>query len=825
MRATRHAHLARILASGFAYQGEPSAHRGGAARGEPSGDLPPTAFVSFLQNHDQIGNRARGERLDALAPAAAHRGGARRHAARADAAAAVHGRGMGRDAAVSVLLRLFRRPCARRCARAGARNSRRTTPISRRTARCPIRSPRRRFAARCSTGTSAKAPHASRPARSGAPAACRPPRGDRPASRRPVRLAGERDMRGRSVERGLAARRRHAAAGRQPVRRGAPAPGAPGRPADLGRSGCRISCNPGRCIGVGKVDASHRPDRDLSRPAHRGVRLRPGRRARALSARLGHQPSLRLAVPDGARRQRRTATTSSTTAGSIPNSAARTDLPACPTRSRAADMGLILDFVPNHMGVGHADNAWWLDVLEWGPRSPYARLVRHRLDDAALSPRGRSAAADPRQVLWRNAGAGRDRAEIRRRTKAASRPGTSTTGCRSGPTAMARSSRPSSPPRDAADEPAGTRAPGARRPLSRSQRADARHRRATSRRPSPPSPAAPQVIARGLHAYRPRCRRSARASSLLHRLLERQHYRVAHWRSPVSEINYRRFFDINDLAGIRVEDPRTFHDAHELVARLIREGRLHGLRLDHIDGLHDPVQYARRLQRLIRCGARRRRALPPLLRRGGKDPRRGRADAAPAGRRRHDRLRRAQSASRGCCSTAPACRRSTRTVAETSGRAAAFRRHRRGRQGARARHHAVERVHGADAPARRASPPATGRSRDFTLDRLRAALQLYIVHFPVYRTYISGRSSRPTDRAIDRAHDRGGAGGMVRRRRRHLRFSRGRADARHRRAAAAPAIPARACAASPPRCSSSPGRSPPRRSRTPPSIASTACWR
>jgi maltooligosyltrehalose trehalohydrolase len=60
-------HLARALAEGFAYQGEPSAHRGGAPRGEPSASLPATAFVDFLQNHDQIGNRALGERISALA--------------------------------------------------------------------------------------------------------------------------------------------------------------------------------------------------------------------------------------------------------------------------------------------------------------------------------------------------------------------------------------------------------------------------------------------------------------------------------------------------------------------------------------------------------------------------------------------------------------------------------------------------------------------------------------------------------------------------------------------------------------------------------------
>jgi maltooligosyltrehalose trehalohydrolase len=63
--------LARVLAEGFAYQGEPSAHRGGKPRGTPSGHLPPSAFVLFLQNHDQIGNRALGERLTVLADPAA----------------------------------------------------------------------------------------------------------------------------------------------------------------------------------------------------------------------------------------------------------------------------------------------------------------------------------------------------------------------------------------------------------------------------------------------------------------------------------------------------------------------------------------------------------------------------------------------------------------------------------------------------------------------------------------------------------------------------------------------------------------------------------
>ncbi len=97
--------LGRALAEGFAFQGEVMPYRG-RNRGEASARLPPTAFVAFAQNHDQIGNRAFGERLAALAPQAARaRGGGGLPALAADPDA-VHGRGMGRLAALPVLLRL-----------------------------------------------------------------------------------------------------------------------------------------------------------------------------------------------------------------------------------------------------------------------------------------------------------------------------------------------------------------------------------------------------------------------------------------------------------------------------------------------------------------------------------------------------------------------------------------------------------------------------------------------------------------------------------------------------------------------------------------------
>ena len=83
---------------------------------------------------------------------------------------------------------------------------------------------------------------------------------------------------------------------------------------------------------------------------------------------------------------------------------------------------------------------------------------------------------------------------------------------------------------------------------------------------------------------------------LLHRVLEKQAYRLVYWRVASDEINYRRFFSINDLAGIRVEDERVFEETHRLVLELIREGKVDGLRIDHPDGLYDPAGYLRRLQ-------------------------------------------------------------------------------------------------------------------------------------------------------------------------------------------------------------------------------------
>jgi (1->4)-alpha-D-glucan 1-alpha-D-glucosylmutase len=88
-----------------------------------------------------------------------------------------------------------------------------------------------------------------------------------------------------------------------------------------------------------------------------------------------------------------------------------------------------------------------------------------------------------------------------------------------------------------------------------------------------------------------------RSFDLLDRILsEHCAYRLAHWRVAGEEINYRRFFDINGLAAVRVEDEQVFEEAHQLPLRLLREGLITGLRIDHPDGLFDPTAYFLRLQ-------------------------------------------------------------------------------------------------------------------------------------------------------------------------------------------------------------------------------------
>ncbi len=261
------------------------------------------------------------------------------------------------------------------------------------------------------------------------------------------------------------------------------------------------------------------------------------------------------------------------------------------------DLGLVLDFVPNHVGVHFADNPWWLDVLEWGEASPHA--ASFDIDWDQLPHRSRGGVLLP--IIGSSYGQALERGEIELRYDAGEGSFSAWYFEHRLPIAPERYSeilRTIVRDADAEDDAAGrsilalaSRDKGLRHPNRKEAPSFKAELKAID--------GAPAVIERGLAAYRAGPDRPAQTLAL-HHLLERQHYRLGHWRLASSDINYRRFFDVNALAGLRVEDPGTFAAIHGLVRRLIAEGKLQGLRLDHIDGLRDPAQYFQRLRRLIR---------------------------------------------------------------------------------------------------------------------------------------------------------------------------------------------------------------------------------
>src|ERR1700738_2522429 len=261
---------------------------------------------------------------------------------------------------------------------------------------------------------------------------------------------------------------------------------------------------------------------------------------------------------------------------------------------RQYDLGLILDFVPNHVGVHFADNPWWLDVLEWGPASPHA--ASFDIDWDLLPHRARAGVLLP--IIGSSYGEALEKGEIELRYDADEGGFSAWYFEHRLPIAPERYSEILRNVVKAADAEAGShiielasRYKGLRHPNRKEAPAFKAELKAIK--------GAAEIIARGVEAYRAGPDRAAQTLAL-HHLLERQHYRLGHWRLASSDINYRRFFDVNTLAGLRVEDTATFGAIHQLVKRLISERKLAGLRLDHIDGLRDPAQYFQRLPRLIR---------------------------------------------------------------------------------------------------------------------------------------------------------------------------------------------------------------------------------
>jgi (1->4)-alpha-D-glucan 1-alpha-D-glucosylmutase len=285
------------------------------------------------------------------------------------------------------------------------------------------------------------------------------------------------------------------------------------------------------------------------------------------------------------------------------------DYDAWVTELHAHGMGQVLDFVPNHMGVAEPGNKWWADVLENGPSSMYApyfdidwRPLKSDLRDKVLLP-----------ILTDQYGRVLERGELQVRfeegafylayqnQKLPIAPGTYRFVLEMALENLAEykdeefygefqsilTALEYLPRRTETD------------PEKIAERA--REKEIVKRRLERRCQEAPQVqraIEKALAQINGRLG-DPRSFDRLDELLNAQSYRLAFWRVAAEEINYRRFFDVNDLAAIRMELPEVFDAAHQLVVDLVRTGAVTGLRIDHPDGLYLPKEYLEALQR--RC--------------------------------------------------------------------------------------------------------------------------------------------------------------------------------------------------------------------------------
>jgi (1->4)-alpha-D-glucan 1-alpha-D-glucosylmutase len=271
-------------------------------------------------------------------------------------------------------------------------------------------------------------------------------------------------------------------------------------------------------------------------------------------------------------------------------------------------MGLILDVVPNHMGINDSENRWWWDVLENGPSSPYAKFF----DIDWQPPKADLANKVLLPILGDQYGKILENQEIQLVYEAGSffityyerslpvAPRTSTLildpVCERLRTILEATdphlaelesiitSLNHLPPHSETDPD---------RVRERQREKDVARRRLATLTDT--SAAVREVIAAIVLEMNGQ-RGDPRSFDRLEALLSYQAYRLCYWRVAADEINYRRFFEINDLAAIRVEEPEVFEAVHTIIFQLLSQGLVTGLRIDHPDGLFDPGQYFLDLQ-------------------------------------------------------------------------------------------------------------------------------------------------------------------------------------------------------------------------------------
>ena len=430
----------------------------------------------------------------------------------------------------------------------------------------------------------------------------------------------------------------------------------------------------------------------------------------------------------------------------------------------AHGMGHVVDFVPNHMGIGTGTNAWWNDVLENGPGSTAAHFfdidwhpVKAELQAKLLLP-----------VLGDQYGSVLERGELQlaftggsltlhyfdhvfpvnarvstRVYAAAVEELTTMLGADSGALhefLSILSSLENLPPYT--DTTADSMAARSRE----KEVARTRLERLVAE------------VAGVRDAIDSAVRRfngtpgDAASFDPLHELLEAQPYRLSYWRTASHEINYRRFFDINTLVGLRVENQDVFDATHQLLGELIRDGKVQAVRIDHPDGLFDPAQYFVRLQELAA------RSLEITTADVGAAPARplyvvaekilSGTEQLPDGWRVHGTTGyNYLNDLNGIFIDTAQARRTRRVYTKLTGHTEPF----------EDVLYAAKRLIMATAMASELNVLAhmldrigesNRKSRDFTLESLRDVITEVVACFPVYRTYVDSRGWTAEDRAV-----------------------------------------------------------------------------
>jgi len=271
-------------------------------------------------------------------------------------------------------------------------------------------------------------------------------------------------------------------------------------------------------------------------------------------------------------------------------------------------MGQILDVVPNHMGIGESVNAWWLDVLENGPSSRYSDFfdidwhpVKRELEDKVLLP-----------ILGDLYGTVLENQEITLTYEDGSfhlryynhrLPVSPESWVRILTHRLDNLTQQTEAKDQDVQELQSIITALRHLPLRNernAQRVAERYREKTIAKKRLTKLVSESRPVRAFVEENVRLfngtKGDQRSFDLLDALLAEQGYRLAYWRVASEEINYRRFFDINELAAIHMENQAVFQHCHQLIFRLLLEGSVTGLRIDHVDGLYDPGEYLRQLQ-------------------------------------------------------------------------------------------------------------------------------------------------------------------------------------------------------------------------------------